>query len=146
MEDKYGHKYERRKDLTLHRRKATYHLNICNDIIGVEGNLVLCHGLVVIQGNGRDASTSSLLLEKIRITWNKFHWRSILIPHHRQTPLEEGRICWLPAPPAPPAASCPSPPPAASCPSPPPAASCPSPQPPASAAPPAASASPGADM
>ena len=77
MEDKYGHKYERRKDLTLHRRKATYHLNICNDIIGVEGNLVLCHGLVVIQGNGRDASTSSLLLEKIRITWNKFHWRSI---------------------------------------------------------------------
>ena len=63
----YGHKYEGRKDLTLLRRKATYHLNICNDIIGVEGYLVLCHGLVVIQGNGRDASTSSLLLEKIKI-------------------------------------------------------------------------------
>ena len=58
----YGHKYEGRKDLTLHRR--TYHLNICNDIIGVEGYLVLCHGLVVIQGNSRDATPSSLLLKK----------------------------------------------------------------------------------
>ena len=70
----------------------------------------------------------------------------MLIPHHRQTPLVEGRICWLPAPPAPPPASSACPPPGAFCPSPPPAASCPSPQPPASAAPPAASASPDSNM
>ena len=62
----------------------------------------------------------------------------MLIPHHRQTPLVEGRICWLPAPPAPPPAS-------SACP-PPPGASCPSPQPPASAAPPQPSVSPDADM
>ena len=34
------------------KNKIAYHFNVCDDVVGVKRNFVVCRGLVVVQGDG----------------------------------------------------------------------------------------------